>query len=157
MHVQYATLETCAEATGTVVVIDVIRAFTTAAFAFAAGAHEIIAVGTVEEALALRARGAGDLVMGHDVGGLPPPGFDFGNSPRSLIGVNLQGKHLIQRTGAGTQGLVRASPWIGSILLSYYPSPAAGRAGSYEKGQTRCGTGEMNLCASLRPIRHYTR
>jgi 2-phosphosulfolactate phosphatase len=40
------------EATGVVVVIDVMRAFTTAAYAFAAGIREIELVATVEEALA---------------------------------------------------------------------------------------------------------
>ena len=38
MKIHYATLESCHDATGTVVVIDVLRAFTTAAYAFAAGA-----------------------------------------------------------------------------------------------------------------------
>ena len=46
---------------GVVVVIDVLRAFTTAAFAFAAGAREIVLVSTVDEALALRERLAGAL------------------------------------------------------------------------------------------------
>ena len=56
MKIQQATLATCSEATGTVVAIDVIRAFTTAAFAFAAGAQDILLVGEVQEALALRQR-----------------------------------------------------------------------------------------------------
>jgi 2-phosphosulfolactate phosphatase len=102
-----ATLETCSNATGTVVAIDVIRAFTTAAFAFAAGARDIIPVSTVEEAFALRERFPGSLAMG-EVGGLPPEGFDFGNSPAALIGLDLGGRRLIQRTGAGTQGIVRS-------------------------------------------------
>lgn len=107
MQIQHATLETCSSATDTVVVIDVIRAFTTAAFAFAAGARDIIPVSTVEEALALRKRFPGSLVMG-EVGGFPPEGFDLGNSPAALIGRDLAGRRLIQRTGAGTQGLVRS-------------------------------------------------
>ena len=45
MMIQRATRETCGEATGTVVVIDVLRAFTTAAYAFAAGAADITLVG----------------------------------------------------------------------------------------------------------------
>ena len=44
------------ERRGSVVVIDVLRAFTTAAYAFAAGAREILLTSTVEEAFALRAR-----------------------------------------------------------------------------------------------------
>ena len=114
MQIHFATLDTCAEAGGTVVVIDVIRAMTTAAYAFAAGVRDIVPVGTVEEALALRARFPGALVMG-EVGGLPVPGFDFGNSPAALIGRDLHGKRLIQRTSAGTQGLVRSAR--ASLLL----------------------------------------
>jgi 2-phosphosulfolactate phosphatase len=105
MHISHATNDTCAEATGLVVAIDVIRAFTTACYAFAAGAKEIVLVRGVEEALNLRDQTPGALVMG-EVGGLPPEGFDYGNSPSALIGVDLCGRRIIQRTGAGTQGVV---------------------------------------------------
>ena len=107
MEIRRATLDTCAEATGTVVVIDVLRAFTTAAYAFAAGAADILLVGTVEEALALREANPGSLIMG-EVGGRPPEGFDFGNSPSAVLQQDLSGRRLIQRTSAGTQGVVRS-------------------------------------------------
>ena len=45
---------------GPVVVIDVIRAFTTAAYAFGAGAAEIYLVGDVQEALAFKGGAPGD-------------------------------------------------------------------------------------------------
>jgi len=107
MRIERATNETCGTAAGAVVAIDVIRAFTTAAFALAAGARDIVPVGTVEEALALRARFPGALAMG-EVGGYPIDGFDFGNSPSALLEQNLSGRRVIQRTSAGTQGLVRS-------------------------------------------------
>jgi 2-phosphosulfolactate phosphatase len=107
MHIKRADLETCGSVTGVAVVIDVIRAFTTAAYAFAAGASEIMPVSTLDEARALRERFPGALLMG-ETGGWMPEGFDFGNSPAALIGQDLHGKKLIQRTGAGTQGLVRS-------------------------------------------------
>jgi 2-phosphosulfolactate phosphatase len=107
MNIERATLETCHEATDTVVVIDVLRAFTTAAYAFAAGAVDIRPVATVEEALALRAQNPGWLVMG-EVGGRPVAGFDFGNSPAAFLDVDLLGRHLVQRTSAGTQGVIRS-------------------------------------------------
>ena len=108
MEFKYETLQTCSKATGMVVVIDVIRAFTTAAFAFAAGANSITLVSTVEEAIRLRDQIPNALVMG-EVMGLPPEGFDFGNSPAAFLGVNLNNCHLIQRTSAGTQGVVNSS------------------------------------------------
>ncbi|MEM8533046.1 MAG: 2-phosphosulfolactate phosphatase [Chloroflexota bacterium] len=108
MQIERATLDTCHTADGVVVAIDVIRAFTTAAFAFAAGAQDIFPVGTIEEAFALRDRFPGTLMMG-EVRGHRPDRFDFGNTPSVLAQSNLQGRQMIQRTGAGTQGLVRSA------------------------------------------------
>jgi 2-phosphosulfolactate phosphatase len=54
-------LEGAGRATGTVAIIDVFRAFTTAAVALARGASRIVMVGTVEEAVSLRASGMGHL------------------------------------------------------------------------------------------------
>lgn len=45
--------ERAGDATGTVVVVDVLRAFTTAAVTFAGGAREILLVEAVEDAMAL--------------------------------------------------------------------------------------------------------
>jgi 2-phosphosulfolactate phosphatase len=101
-------LEGARRAAGAVAVIDVFRAFTTAAVAFARGARQIVMVATVEEALALRERGLGQVCMG-EVGGRAPPGFDFGNSPFEVAQAELAGKTIIQRTGAGTQGIVAAT------------------------------------------------
>lgn len=104
---EYLDNDTCHTASGLVVVIDVIRAFSNAAYAFQAGAESITLVSGVEEALALKAAMPGSLAMG-EVGGLPPAGFDFGNSPTEIVRQDLRGRHLIQRTGAGTQGAVRS-------------------------------------------------
>ena len=97
-----------ARATGVVAVIDVFRAFTSAAVALANGAHRIVMVGSVEEALELRRAGFGEVCIG-EVGGRAPEGFDFGNSPSEITSIDLQGKTVIQRTSAGTQGIVLAS------------------------------------------------
>ena len=107
MKIHYTNLETCHMVTGLVVVIDVIRAFTNAAIAFSRGAQKIHPVGGVEEALKLKRRIPNALVCG-EVGGIPPEGFDFGNSPTQTSELDLQGRVLIQRTSAGTQGIVRS-------------------------------------------------
>lgn len=107
MNFHYTDNNNCHTAAGLVVVIDVIRAFSNAAYAFSVGAESITLVSGVEEALALKEQIPGALVMG-EVGGLPPAGFDFGNSPTEIVQQDLRGKHLIQRTGAGTQGAVRS-------------------------------------------------
>lgn len=92
---------------GAVVIIDVFRAFTTAAVALANGAEKIIMVGTVEEAIGLRDAGIGQVCVG-EVDGLAPAAFDFGNSPFAVAGATLTGRSIIQRTSAGTQGIVAA-------------------------------------------------
>ncbi len=107
MRFNYTTLETCHTATGIVLIIDVLRAFSTAAYAFSRGAKEICLVSGVDEALELKERTPNSKVMG-EVGGLPPEGFDFGNSPTRILEQDLTGITLIQRTGAGTQGAVRS-------------------------------------------------
>ena len=100
-------LEGAQQATGAVAIIDVFRAFTTAAVAFTNGASRVVMVGSVEEALALRESGEVHICIG-EVRGRAPPGFDFGNSPFEIADVDFRGKAIAQRTGAGTQGIVAA-------------------------------------------------
>lgn len=107
MKFHYTALETCHTATGVVLVIDVLRAFSNAAFAFSRGAKEILLVSTIEEALSLKEQIPNSKAMG-EVNGLPPQGFDFGNSPTRILEENLEGMRIIQRTSAGTQGAVRS-------------------------------------------------
>ena len=84
-------------------VIDVFRAFTTAAVALANGASTIAMVRTVEEVLALREAGIGQICMGEVRGrawrhqppvsplcGEAPDGFDFRNSPFEVSGVDSE-------------------------------------------------------------------
>jgi 2-phosphosulfolactate phosphatase len=110
-------LEGARRASGAVAVIDVFRAFTTAAVALANGASRIIMVGAVEEALALREHGLGQICMG-EVGGHAPPGFNFGNSPHELSQADVAGKTIIQRTSAGTQGIVAAAGQAESLYAA---------------------------------------
>ncbi len=107
MRFHRSSLESCGKATGVVVVIDVLRAFSTAAYAFAKGAEVIRLVSTIEEAFFWKEKIPGALLMG-EVDGLPIQGFDFGNSPAQFDGLRLDGKHIIQRTTSGTQGAVRS-------------------------------------------------
>src|SRR6516164_2640801 len=123
----YSLLEGATRATGIVAVIDVFRAFTTAAVALANGASSIMMVRTVEEALALRDAGIGEFCMG-EVGGRAPPGFDFGNSPFEISVVDFSGKTIIQRTSAGTQGIVAASGAKRLYAASFVTAEATVRA-----------------------------
>jgi len=95
-------------AKGTVVIIDVFRAFTTAAVALARGASRIIMVAEPDEALQLREKGIGEICVG-EVDGKRPEGFDFGNSPYELARAPLKDKVIIQSTRAGTVGVEAAT------------------------------------------------
>jgi 2-phosphosulfolactate phosphatase len=109
------------EAEGTVIIIDVFRAFTTAAIAFSRGAVKIILVAEVEEALELRERGLGEMCIG-EVDGMRPEGFDLGNSPYEMSAADVRGKTLVQSTRAGTVGVtaVRKADQIyaGSLVIA---------------------------------------
>jgi 2-phosphosulfolactate phosphatase len=123
----HSLLEGAARATGTVAIIDVFRAFTTAAVALANGASAIVMVRSVEEALALRDAGVDQICMG-EVRGRAPDEFDFGNSPFEVSEVNFGGKTIIQRTSAGTQGIVAANRADRLYAASLVTATATARA-----------------------------
>jgi 2-phosphosulfolactate phosphatase len=91
--------------TGTVVVIDVLRAFTTAAWARHLGASHITLVADLAEALAIKAAEPGTLAC---CDGRPREGFDLHNSPVQIQSLVVAGRHVVQRTTNGTQGAVAA-------------------------------------------------
>ena len=95
-------------ATGTAVIIDVFRAFTTGAVALANGADKIVMVGDLDQAKDLRAQGVGTVCMG-ERGGDKPDGFDYGNSPVEIADADFTGQTLIQTTSNGTRGVLAAS------------------------------------------------
>jgi len=106
---------------GPVVIIDVLRAFTTAAYAFDAGVKDIVLVGTADEAFFLKQNNPAWLLVGEN-GGRQIEGFDVGNSPEAieLMGRRgeLRGKSLVLRSSSGTQGVVAAArAGAGPILL----------------------------------------
>ena len=152
----YTNLETCHEATGVVVVIDVIRAFTNAAVAFSRGAKEIYPVKTVAKALKFKAETLNSLACG-EVGGLPPAGFDFGNSPTQTNELDLSGKLIVQCTGAGTQGVVRsvnaatmfaASLVVAKATVKYIQKLEPNAVTFVITGQNQNGRGDEDLACA---------
>lgn len=95
------------QARGTVLIVDVYRAFTTASVALERGIAKIIFVAQPAEALAVRAQGLADICVG-EVGGIPPEGFDFGNSPYEMSKADIAGKVMVHTTRAGTVGVTAA-------------------------------------------------
>jgi 2-phosphosulfolactate phosphatase len=84
-------------------------------------------VRSVEEALSLREAGIGQICIG-EVQGRAPDAFDFGNSPFEISGVDLRGQTIIQRTSAGTQGIVAAGKAERLYAASLVTADATARA-----------------------------
>ncbi|WP_308285798.1 MULTISPECIES: 2-phosphosulfolactate phosphatase [Streptomyces] len=101
MDARFVGIADLVEAPSVAVVVDVMRAFTVAAWAFAQGAEKIVLAESLDEALALKARHP-DWVALKD--GPPAPGFDAVNSPGLLRSVDLGGRTVVQKTTAGTVG-----------------------------------------------------
>ncbi len=107
------------------VVIDVMRAFTTAAWAFAQGAERIVLAGSLDEALELKARHPGWVALKD---GAPASGFDAVNSPGRIRGTDLAGRTVVQKTTAGTVGAlaVRGADLV--LCASFVVAGATARA-----------------------------
>lgn len=117
---------------GAVVAIDVIRAFTTSAYALAAGAEAIYLVDSVDEALAFAATHPTSVAMGEDHG-LRPDGFDLANSPVQAAAADLEGRLVVQRTSAGTRGAVAARNatrlWCANLVCATATARAVAASG----------------------------
>lgn len=119
-------LEGARGATGHAVIVDVFRAFTTAAFCIAAGAREIVLVSDHEHALALK-RDDPSVFLTGEIDGRPIVGFDAGNSPSAIERLDLSGRRVVQRTSAGTQGVNAAVGARGIVLGSFVIAEATVR------------------------------
>jgi 2-phosphosulfolactate phosphatase len=106
------------------VVLDVMRAFTTAAWAFGRGAERIVLAGSLEEALALKA-GHPEWVALKD--GAAAEGFDAVNSPYFLRSADLRGRTVVQKTTSGTVGAlaVKDAPLV--LCASFVVAEATAR------------------------------
>ncbi len=101
------------------VIVDALRASATAAALLDAGVPEILAVREVEDAFAARADWPGSLLYG-ERGGLPPEGFDYGNSPAEA--AHAAGRRVVFTTTTGAGRLVEA--WGAAAVLMGAPTNA---------------------------------
>jgi 2-phosphosulfolactate phosphatase len=87
------------------VVIDALRATTTLATLFAGGITDVVVAADIDLART-RAREQRRLLFG-EVHGLPPSGFDHGNSPVEAAGLDIRGRGAVLFTTNGTNALCR--------------------------------------------------
>ncbi len=125
-------------------VIDQLRATSTIVTALAHGARRVLAVGTVEQARQIKSTRPGILLAG-ERGGLPPEGFDLGNSPRAYTPERVAGKEIVLTTTNGTLALLacRGAAAIHPLSLLNLAAVAAHAARNKEPLALLCaGTGE---------------
>lgn len=139
-----------------VVVIDVLRAFSTAAVALDRGAVEIYPVLDVAEAFERRAREP-DLVLMGETECRPVPGFDLGNSPVDAAVFPFAGRRAVQRTTAGTRGLVccraarlllAASFLVGSATVAALRASGSKRVALVITGTVHYGSADEDLACA---------
>ncbi len=87
------------------VMIDVLRASTTIVAMLDAGAASIQMARSAGAALAAAEWIEPRPIVGGEVGGLPPAGFDLGNSPGAYLRAELAGREVIFCTSNGTRAL----------------------------------------------------
>ena len=93
----YVSIAECDAVYGTAVVIDVYRAYTTAAWALHLGAERMVLSDDVDEALRIRAAIPGAMALKDSK---PLEGFELSNSPVEMQSVEaLRGKTLGGRAG----------------------------------------------------------
>ncbi|MGZ4186812.1 MAG: 2-phosphosulfolactate phosphatase [Solirubrobacteraceae bacterium] len=95
------------------VVVDVLRATSTATQALAAGYERVLCAGTVERALQLGGPGR---VLAGERRCLKPLGFDQGNSPREAL--HRRGEELVLATTNGAPTIVKAASRAPLVLLA---------------------------------------
>jgi 2-phosphosulfolactate phosphatase len=85
------------------VVVDTLRATSTLVVLIDRGAREVVVSGSLREARRA-ARETGYFLCG-EVNSLPPPGFDYGNSPTEFASLDLRDRGTVLYTTNGTRAL----------------------------------------------------
>lgn len=127
------------QAAGTVVVVDVLRAFTTACVVFEYGPVSYELTGSVKTALARRDEGA--IVIG-EVNGVKVEGFDYGNSPAEPGLANAAGRAVVHRSSNGTTAVEAASQATKIYCASFLNATATYEAIKDDKDVVFCVTGK---------------
>ncbi|MCL7746035.1 2-phosphosulfolactate phosphatase [Halalkalibacter alkaliphilus] len=89
------------------IVIDVIRAFTVAHYAFLGGVRNILLVKSTDEAITLKKKHPHYLLAGEEHG-IAIKGFDLSNSPKQITQERLTDKTLVQKTTNGVKATLHS-------------------------------------------------
>jgi 2-phosphosulfolactate phosphatase len=103
-------------ATSVCVIVDVLRASSSIVTLLERGAGAVVAAKDVAEARSLHESLPGYLLCG-EAGGLPPEGFDYGNSPVQFSKLDLAGKSAVLATSNGTRVLSALAAEAPAVLV----------------------------------------
>jgi 2-phosphosulfolactate phosphatase len=113
----------------TAVVIDVLRASTTIAYALAAGAREVIPCLEIADALAAaKPFATEERILGGERLGARIEGFDLGNSPEEYSPQRVAGKTVIFTTTNGTRAILRVQAARDILIASFVNASAVVQA-----------------------------
>lgn len=98
------------------IVVDVLRASSTIVALLERGCERVVVAAHVDEARKLHERLPDHLLCG-EAGGLPPEGFDYGNSPVEVSRLDLTGKSVILATTNGTHALAEVADTAAAVLV----------------------------------------
>jgi 2-phosphosulfolactate phosphatase len=126
------------------VVVDVLRASSSIVTVLKRGAQEVLVAPTVEEARRLHRELPGHLLCGEE-GGLPPPEFDYGNSPSEFSDLDLTGQRIILCTSNGTRAILAAAG--APVVLVGCLLNATAVASAVRSEATALGLGIAVVCA----------
>ncbi len=115
-----------------VLVVDVIRATTTAVAFLEAGAREVWFAPDHETALALKPKG---FAVAGESQGLKPPGFDFGNGPLEALAAQVAGRPVVMSTTNGTRAAHLAARSARRLALASLWNRAAAAAWAAREAQ----------------------
>ncbi|MBP3616783.1 MAG: 2-phosphosulfolactate phosphatase [Lachnospiraceae bacterium] len=101
-------IEGAKQAEGLTVIIDVFRAISLECYLYDMGVKEIRPIGSVEDSFSLHEKMPDSVLIG-ERNGKKCDGFDFGNSPSTVLPEAVKGKTILHTTSAGTQGIVNAT------------------------------------------------
>ncbi|GAB6165680.1 2-phosphosulfolactate phosphatase family protein [Thermostilla marina] len=113
---------------GTVVVIDILRASTTIVYALEAGAEAVYPCRDLEDARRTAESLGDNVLLGGERKGLPPEGFDLGNSPGEYEADRVAGKRIVFTTTNGTLALSRCEKAERVLIGSFVNATAVYQA-----------------------------
>lgn len=137
------------------IVVDVLRASSACVAMFDSGIERIAIAPDTETARRLRAEILPDALLCGEAGGLPPEGFDYGNSPAEFGALDLHGRSAVLSTSNGTRALhvVAAAPsaFVGCLMNRTAVARAAlSAAGRHAVGVTVvCAGNDLGTSFSL--------